>query len=63
MDYLSIIVPKLINLLLLLLLGVFAVKIHVLTGEQFEDTLGSTDENHSSDFILQSAPAAEGYLL
>lgn len=31
MDYLSIIVPKLINLLLLLLLGVFAVKIHVLT--------------------------------
>ena len=32
-------------------------------GEQFEDTLGSTDENHSSDFILQSAPAAEGYLL
>ena len=32
-------------------------------GEQFEDTLGSADENHSSDFILQSAPAAEGYLL
>ena len=31
MDYLSIIVPKLIHLLLLLLLGVFAVKIHVLT--------------------------------